>query len=195
MLWKEASGMQPSEVLTGVEPESSEHAQRRRDIVDRLGKEARQAPGGPYREVLERMRDFIESTAPQADFRPAIIAKLAAAMKALLDTVKQPFQVPVVLIDANKFLGDHAAGMAARAAQAGMNVPQGVGEKIAAATSVMESIASGVVDMMTAAQRSDTPALLGSAYAPPTKPEEEKTRVPEDLKNWVNPAIGRIGIE
>lgn len=181
------------DALAGVEPESVEEAKRRRDILAKLDKEAQKAPGGPYREALECMKDFIEGTDPRCAFQPAMLPKLTAAFRALASTAKQPFQVPAVLVDATQFLGDHAAGMAARAAGAGIALPKGLAEKIAAGAAAMESLASAVVDMMTAARRGDAPEILGSADAPPIRPDRaDKWVVPADLKDWVNPALGRI---
>jgi hypothetical protein len=176
----------------GIAPEPADLAERRGSMLKSLHAQAAKS-SGPMQAVLRKMHQLVANTAPDAPWQAALYGEVAGAFKRLLksmESAKKPLEIPDILAESNEYLVDSLTSLRERMQAAGLDVP--AEKKIAVEQAA--AIAQGIKDEMAKAPRRNTGEILGNVDAPvaggPAAPEK---KIPEDLKKWVNPGLGRIG--
>ncbi len=182
------------EELVGLEPEPAQMGRRRDSFLNKL-QEAAAGAEGPLEQVLRKMHDLVASTHPAASFRAGLYREVANSFVEYFKVKRsgKPISpIPALVSDANDFVLEHATSLKTRMEKAGIPLTAAAKQKFAKATSIARDVSNTIKDEMDTAPRRETGEFLGCADA--AKGEAAEAReVPEDLKNWVNPALGRIG--
>jgi hypothetical protein len=184
---------QTREEIMGLAAEPGDLGKRRADLIDRLEADAAKT-AGPVQQVLRKLQQLLGSTDPSAAYQGENFFKdVAGAMQRLVkfaQSTTEKVVIPAVVLEVNDYIRDHAASLRKRMETAGIEVT-------AEAKAVFESAQAAVQTFKDEMARAPAAQVagekLGNVDAPvkgePAKPE----KVPENLKNWVNPGLGRIG--
>jgi len=178
--------------IIGITPEPVDLTKRRGSLLKRLQAEAAKRTGA-VQQVLRKMHQLVASTEPEAPYQEKLFGDVAESFSRLLKSAqgsKAPVEIPEIVAESNQFVMDHAASLRERMEKVGLEVPPE--KKIAAEKAA--AISQGIKDEMSKAPHRNSGEILGNVDAPlkgqPTQPEK---KIPEDLKKWVNPGLGRIG--
>jgi len=188
--------MRTPEELLGLDAEPSELRVRREEVLTKLRQQVG-AASGAVADVFRCVIEAVSNTKPGSEFRPELVKNLGVAIEAFSkesQCSKQPLKLPSVLQEATTFIGDHLASARQRMAKAGVEIPEDIKNKAAKLVEEAAHTVKSIQDTMESAPgRRATGELLGSVDAPLSGSTAPQKEVPEDLKNWKNPALGRIG--
>jgi hypothetical protein len=179
--------------IIGLAAEPAELIKRRASLLKRLQTAAGKSTGA-MQQVLRKMHQLVASTEPDAPYDENLFPEVAQSFQRLVKFAqgsKKPVEIPEIVAEANQLVIDHASSLRQRMEAVGLDVPA---EKKIAVEKVA-AMAQGIKDEMAKAPtRRNTGEILGNVDAPvaggPAVPEK---KIPEDLKKWVNPGLGRIG--
>lgn len=175
-----------------LEPETQEHADRRKEILRLLENDFAQNSGTVLR-LLKLMHGVVASTRPNCAYNDAAHQEacdlLLAIVKEVRDT-RKIIRVPDIIVQANQFVFDNSDQLRARAEKAGLKLspkpdPEAIKAKAFLALDAPDA------DRMEWERVKLLSRSLGAMDAAPDKGgASDERKVPEDLKNWKKPMIG-----
>jgi hypothetical protein len=178
----------------------SELASQREALLGRLDAEIASAKG-PVQPLLRVLAQFIRSTDQEAPLgmqivtqlqlkrdQPGVVATFMKAMEAGKLTQPPPVQL---LAEAQQFLRNYLAFLNDWVAKNGGDASAEAAARVEAATKTIAAFADAFVSAAAApAQPAD---FLGNVDAPVAgRSQGDERKRPEELKNWVNPALGKV---
>jgi hypothetical protein len=188
------SEKKPKPTAIDLTIEAPGFAERRNDLLQRLQSELK-ASSGSVQLILRQMFELVDSTNPKKPYRPSLFGEIEGGIRRVVkdaNASKKPLSIPEILTEANDFVYAHAEQLKQRLRDAGHAVKDSTVEMAEATQRSTKGIARALNDGMEAPRRSSG-ALLGDVDAPVTTGPSQEKKVPEDLKKWVNPGLGRIG--
>ncbi len=178
-----------------LEPEERRFTEQREEVLKRLEATFPKSTGKVLR-LLKQMHEVLASTRPNSIYKDAVHKQAVDTFLEILKEMRSTqkvIEVPAVFEEANQFVADHGDRLRARLEKAGVPLAPKPDTK-ADLAELYIAFADVNSDGMAIDKGKPLARSLGAMDAAPDEgAAKDERKVPEELKNWVNPALGRLG--